>query len=119
MNPPKFQVRLDTSRPHVLEMEGDPRKAHQLTYRYTDDQTRVTVPNTWYNQTNSMRAEYYAFVAKGKVMLAAKYELGYTNMPKDASIDIARALRKSAAHDRARAERLMRAGAPHHTEMEH
>lgn len=51
-----FKRSVDRSRPHILEGEFNPQAA-VFTYRYTDTDERVTVPNIWNNRPQQMLAE--------------------------------------------------------------
>jgi len=64
---PTFAQSVDRSRPRELlvpEIHGLPQNpAHlpDLEYRYLDTHETVTVPNVWYNQTQEMRVEAWAW----------------------------------------------------------
>ncbi len=62
-----FAQSLDRTRPHELVLpvingkRADPKRLSSLQYRYLDNNELTTVPNCWYNQTQEMRVEWWAF----------------------------------------------------------
>ena len=60
--PPTHKQCVDAARPHTLLTES-PRKGSTLLYRYDDSGEQVAVPNIWYNQPFTVRADYLDWIA--------------------------------------------------------
>lgn len=70
---PDFQQSVDWSRPVELLTENT-KWSGSLVYRHTDNGETVTVPNIWYNQPASMRAQAERWGAEREIEQAVRIE---------------------------------------------
>jgi hypothetical protein len=109
-----FQQSVDVDRPHTC-LTVDPKRSGQLVYRYDDDQSIVTVPNIWYNQSHASRVAALRWDAQNKEDEAAQLQKRPpAYMSQAAALQIAERLRASAAKFRSEADRMEAAGSATH-----
>ena len=112
--PPTHKQCVDAARPHTLLTES-PRKSPTLLYRYDDSGEEVTVPNLWYNQPFSVRADYLGWLASLREEAAEALEKRPpAGLQPHAVKLLAESYREQAVKLRSASQRLMAAGCPVH-----
>jgi len=109
-----FQQTIDANRPHTL-LTVDTRSRGTIRYRYDDTLEEIEVPNIWYNQPYTDRAEAVRWQAKLKEEAADRYAkyppIGQSTA--DVAI-VVEGYRARAARIRAEAARMEMAGSATH-----
>ena len=105
---------VDATRPHTLLTES-PRKSSTLLYRYDDSGEQVAVPNIWYNQPFTVRADYLDWIASLRVEAAEALEKRPpADLQPHAAKLLAESYREQAVKLRSASQRLMAVGCPAH-----
>ena len=110
--PPTHKQCVDAARPHTLLTES-PRKSSTLLYRYDDSGEQVAVPNIWYNQPFTVRADYLDWIASLRVEAAQELEKRPpAGLQPHAAKLLAESYREQAVKLWSASQRLMAAGCP-------